>query len=204
MTEHLDARRDCRLIKRALDLGTTLIASGMHDPAMRVPSLHRECRTITTVRRIERRAEAHQIANGRRGFSDELADRALVAQSCTGIQRVAHMVLERIGGIEHTGQSALGPRGATSIEGVLGDDQGGANGPSGDRSGEAGRARAEHGDIDVALPRDIGRGKLERNLGGHRSLAGARRLACGDHPLDGEAGPVGDVARHLDLVGAVA
>ena len=61
-------------------------------------------------RRVERRAEAHQVADRLRRLGDEVAHDGFVAQPGAGGERVADVVLERVGGVEHAGQPTLGPR----------------------------------------------------------------------------------------------
>ena len=59
---------------------------------------------------IEGGTETHEVADRRRRLGDELADDRLVAQPGTGGERVADVVLQRVGRVEHGGQPALGPR----------------------------------------------------------------------------------------------
>ena len=110
--EHLDAGADRRLVERALHLGAAAVAAGVDDAVVAVPALAGE-RRARVARRwpgVERRAEAHQVADRLRRLGDELAHDVLVAQPGAGGQRVAHVVLERVARVEHAGEAALGPR----------------------------------------------------------------------------------------------
>ena len=63
----------------------------------------------------------YRMAAGRLG--DERPHGRLVAQPGAGLEGVADVVLERVARVEHAGEAALGPRGRTGVERVLGDDQ---------------------------------------------------------------------------------
>ena len=124
-----------------------------------------ERRAVAAGLRVERRAQAHQVADRRRRLGDQLAHDGLVAQPGPGGQRVADVVLERVGGVEHAGQPALGPRRRAGVEDVLGDDEHAAHRAHGERGGQPGGARAEHDDVDVTRPRRRRRGQPGRDAG---------------------------------------
>ena len=157
--EHVDAGRDRRFVERALDLGAGTIAAGVDDAVVAVAALAGERRAEPVVARVERRTEAHEVADRRRRLGHELADDGLVAQPGAGRQRVADVLLERVGRVEDTGQATLGPRRRAGVEDVLGDDQHAAHRPHGEGGGEPGGTRSEHDDVDVALPRRRRRGQ---------------------------------------------
>ena len=102
---------DRRLVERPLDLGAAAVAARVDDPPVAVATLAAQRRAVAVVpRRIEGGAQAHQVADRRRRLGNELADDGLVAQPGAGGERVADVVLQRVGGVEHGGEAALGPR----------------------------------------------------------------------------------------------
>ena len=103
------------------------------------PAAHFACGGGPVGARVERRAEAHQVADRRRRLGDELAHDGLVAQPGAGGERVAHVLLEGVGGVEDARQAALRPRRRAGVEDVLGDDEHAAHGPHREGRGEAGR-----------------------------------------------------------------
>ena len=158
---HLDPGRDRVLVEGALHLGTALVATGVDDPVVAVAALSGERRTRALVRRIERRAEAHQVAQRLRRLGHEGAHVGLVAQPGAGDERVTHMVLERVARVEHPGQATLRPCGAAGIEGVLGDDQRSSNGAGGER---ADRPAAPEPSTTTSTSRDqVAGGAANRN-----------------------------------------
>src|SRR3546814_4704860 len=70
---------------------------------------------------IERHAEGDQPLNrARRALDDEFDDPAIV-EPRAGDHRILDMAFERIAGLEHRGDSPLGPRGRAFVERALGE-----------------------------------------------------------------------------------
>ena len=152
MAQHLHPRTDRRLVECPLDLGTRPIAAGVHDAVVAVAALTGERDVGAALFRIECGTETHEIADRLGCLGDELAHDRLVAQTRAGLQRVAHVVLDRVGRVQHPGEPALGPLRRTRRQDVLRDHQDAADRPHGQRRRQACGTRAEHDDVDVAFP----------------------------------------------------
>ena len=126
--EHLDSGGESRLVERSLHLGATAVAARVNDAMVTVPALAAEGRLVAVVGGgVERRPQPHQIADRRRRLGDELAHHRLIAQPGAGRERVADVVLQRVGGVEDGGEPALGPRRGAGRQRSLGDDEGAAH-----------------------------------------------------------------------------
>ena len=165
--EHLGARRRRRLVERALHLCPTAVTARVHDPAVAVSTLHRQRGTLALRLRIECRAEAHEVADRRRGLGDELAHDGFVAQPCARRQSVPHVILERVRRGQHGGQPALRPAGRAGVQHVLRDHEDAAHRSHGKCGCQAGGTGTEHDDVDVALPRRRRRGQSSRQRRDH-------------------------------------
>ena len=157
--QHLHTGTERRLVERALHLGAALVTTRVDDAAMAVATLAGQ-RDVAALARVERGTEPHQVADRLRRLLDELAHDGFVAQPGAGGERVADVVLERVVRRQHARQATLGPRRAARRQDVLGDDEHAAHRSCREGSGQAGRARAEHDDVDVAL--HVGAGAAKR------------------------------------------
>jgi hypothetical protein len=161
--EHRRPGRDGSLVERALDLGAAAVTTGVDDPVMAVAALAGERRNHPAGSgRVERRAQAHQITDRPRGRADESSDDGLVTQPGTGRQRVGHVVLDRVGRVEHSRQAALGPGRRTGVERALRDDQDAPVGTRGECRRQPGRTRPDDNHVGLALPRGRRRGQPAR------------------------------------------
>src|SRR3546814_7071719 len=85
----------------------------MDDAAVAVPAFARQVERLALG--IERHAEGDQPLNrARRALDDEFDDPAIV-EPRTGDNRILDMAFERIAGLEHRGDSPLGPRGRAFV-----------------------------------------------------------------------------------------
>ena len=157
--EDIDAGGHRRLVERPLDLGTAAVAAGVDDAVVAVPALPRQCRPLPVGVRVERRAEAHQVADRRRRLGDELPHDGFVAQPGPGGQCVADVVLDGVGRVEDAGQPALRPRRGPGVQHVLGHHQHAAHRPHRERRSQPGGTRPEHDDVHIPLPRQSRRSK---------------------------------------------
>ena len=57
-----------------------------------------------------------------RPLADDPLDHRRVAQRAAGFERVGHVILEAVVGIEHAGDAALGPVAVRLLDALLGDD----------------------------------------------------------------------------------
>ena len=194
--EHLDTGRHRRLIERPLDLGPAAVAARVDDPPVTVATLAAQRRAVSVVpRRIEGGSQAHQVADRRRRLGDELADDGLVAQPGAGGERVADVVLQRIGGVEHGGEAALGPRRGAGRQLALGDDQGAAHRPDGEGGRQTGGAGTDHHHIDVTLPGRRRGGELTRQSAHHRQRSPVTRRSATGCRWRSSARPTPSLAR---------
>ena len=194
--EHLDAGRHRRLVERALHLGAAAVAAGVDDAVVAVPALagERRRRRPPSTGRTPRR--------GASGSGSPSAPRrpARARPPRRTARRRRPACRARGSRTSRSGSSTPArPPWAHAVEPassvVLGDDQHAAH-RARTASAAASPAAPEptHDDVDVALPRD-GCGRAASAVGrrAHRRrralLAGRRRGADGDHPLDRRPGP---------------
>ena len=158
-----------------------LVATGVDDAVVAVAALAgQRGPSLPSARRVERGAEAHQVADRLRRLGDQFAHDRLVAQPGTGGERVADVVLERVARVEHTGQPALGPRRAsrpTRMSLVTTSTL--RTGRAASAADEPGRTRPEHDHVDVAVPC---RGGAASCSGQHAHRRGRRRGAALTRP----------------------
>ena len=153
VTHHLDTGADRGFVERSLHLGAGAVAAGVHDAVVAVAALTGERDVGATLLRVERRTQPHEVPDRLRCLGHQLTHDRLVAQPRTRFERVADVVLDRVARVEHAGEPALGPLRGTGGQDVLGDHQHAAHRPHGQRRRQPRCARAEHHDVDVALPR---------------------------------------------------
>jgi hypothetical protein len=76
---------------------------------------------------VECSPEAQQVKSRLRSFLNERSHNALVAQPCTGSERVTHVILLGVSRIEHSCKAALCPLCRTGFEHVFGDNENATN-----------------------------------------------------------------------------
>src|SRR5471032_505779 len=119
--------RDVRMIAHALvergDYGVTGCIGGMNDPPMAMSTFARQMKAEFGGPVLgERYAFVDQPFDGRTSvFHDEPCGR-LVAQATTGDQRVANVVVDTVGRVEHGRNTALGPVAGAFAYAALGED----------------------------------------------------------------------------------
>ena len=189
--EHVDAGGDGRLVERALDLGAAAVAAGVDDAVAAVAALAGQRRTGAVGAGVERRAEAHQVADRRRRLGDELAHDA---PRRTGRRR-RRACRGRAPRTSRVGSStparppcahAVEPALSTSLVTI-----------STLRTGRTASAAASPAAPEPSTTTSTSRSQVGAGAASaardHALLARRRRLADGDHPLDRAPGPVGDV-----------
>src|SRR5471032_519082 len=119
--------RDVRMIAHALvergDYGVTGCIGGMNDPPMAMSTFARQMKAEFGGPVLGKRYDfVDQPFDGRTSvFHDEPCGR-LVAQATTGDQRVANVVVDTVGRVEHGRNTALGPVAGAFAYAALGED----------------------------------------------------------------------------------
>ncbi len=83
----------------ALDLRTGGVPAGVDDAVTVVAALTRQLQLTQRVG-VEHRPEVDQLAKRCRAFCDQRADSVLVAQTCTGDERVVEVLLRTVSGAD--------------------------------------------------------------------------------------------------------
>ena len=137
------------LVQRALHglAGGVLVVD---HPAMAVTALAGQV-PRTALGGVEQHALVDQPLDGGRTFLDGEANRVHVAQPGAGDEGVLHMGIEGVGGVEHGGDAALGPVGAAGVDSRLRHDADLAVIRHAQRQGQAGRAAADHQDVEIRV-----------------------------------------------------
>jgi hypothetical protein len=122
----------------------------VEDAALAVASLPSEVELAARVGpAVEVDPELQQGVDGVRAVADYVADDLLVAQVCTGLERVADVVLEGVVWTEDCGDPALGPVRRRVGSAPLGDEADTAVFPDPEGVEEAGDAASDDQEVEV-------------------------------------------------------
>ena len=118
----------------------------MQDAAVRVATLPAkvELEVAVTLPLGELHAELDQLLDAGRAFLHNAAHDRLVAKPATGVERVAHVTLERVLLARDSGDTALGVVGVGLGAALFRDDRDGAGVGDLERKRQSGDAAAQH------------------------------------------------------------
>ena len=132
-------------LHRAHHRGLALLArdvARVEDAAHRVPALAAEVPASVLLLR-EPHAAVDQVADARRRLRHDLPHHVLVAEARARDLRVAHVLLERVGGVRHAADSPLREVGVAVLEALLRDEHGASGGREVQRAHESAHAGAD-------------------------------------------------------------
>ena len=110
VVENLDVRIYRRAQEYPMDLDARRVPPGVHDSGVSVTPL--EAERIG----VEASSEVLQCANGAGGRRDQVANCLGIREARARAKRVLTVRLQRVGGVEHGGEAALGQRRGSCVE----------------------------------------------------------------------------------------
>ena len=146
--EDLDVRVPLHLLDEGALHGVAGRVRSVDDAPVAVPALAVQVQFLRATRLArERHALRHEPVDGVAAALDHEAHRVVVAQAGTGHVRVAGMVLERVGAVEHGRDAALGIGRGPFEELMLGDESDAARGRQAQGGGQSRQPAADDEDV---------------------------------------------------------